>query len=130
MSDLMMTKSQREAFLADLHVGVIGIDRVDAPPLAAPVWYSYEPGGDVVFVFEADSEKLARARCDVVFAPDEREMYPGPQEIVLSPPRASLTLEAHEPSRLALTHPSFSNPASAPIARLTVALSAKQTWST
>ena len=36
----------------------------------------------------ADCEKLARAGCDVVFAPDEREMYPGPQEIVLSPPRA------------------------------------------
>ena len=42
---------------------------------------------------DADCEKLARAGCDVVFAPDEREMYPGPQEIVLSPPRVAHTLE-------------------------------------
>ena len=59
MSELSMTKSQREAFLADLHVGVVTVAREGAAPLAAPVWYSYEPGGDVVFVFESASEKLA-----------------------------------------------------------------------
>jgi len=58
MSDLTMTKAHREAFLADLHVGVITAARDGAPPLAAPVWYSYEPGGDVVFVFESGSEKI------------------------------------------------------------------------
>jgi hypothetical protein len=26
--------------------------------LVAPVWYSYQPGGDVVFVFESTSEKI------------------------------------------------------------------------
>src|SRR5205807_2938090 len=29
-----------------------------AAPLVTPVWYSYEPGGDVVFVFSAASEKV------------------------------------------------------------------------
>jgi PPOX class probable F420-dependent enzyme len=58
MSELTMTKTQREAFLADLHVGVVTIARDGAAPLAAPVWYSYEPGGDVVFVFESASEKI------------------------------------------------------------------------
>ena len=56
----------------------------------------FEPGGDFdryPRTLEADCEKLARADCDVVFAPDEREMYPGPQEIVLSPPRVAHTLE-------------------------------------
>ena len=56
----------------------------------------FEPGGDFdryPRTLEADCEKLARARCDVVFAPDEREMYPAPQEIVLSPPRVAHTLE-------------------------------------
>jgi nitroimidazol reductase NimA-like FMN-containing flavoprotein (pyridoxamine 5'-phosphate oxidase superfamily) len=57
MSELTMSKSDREAFLADLHVGVVAIARDGAPPLAAPVWYSYEAGGDVVFVFESASEK-------------------------------------------------------------------------
>jgi pantoate--beta-alanine ligase len=56
----------------------------------------FEPGGDFdryPRTLEADCEKLARARCDVVFAPDEREMYPAPQEIVLAPPRVAHTLE-------------------------------------
>lgn len=53
-----MNKSDREAFLADLHVGVITVTREGEAPLAAPVWYSYEPGGDVVFVFESASEKI------------------------------------------------------------------------
>lgn len=53
-----MTESQREAFLADLHVGIVTAARDGAAPLAAPVWYSYEPGGDVVFVFESASEKI------------------------------------------------------------------------
>ena len=56
----------------------------------------FEPGGDFdryPRTLEADCEKLARVGCDVVFAPDEREMYPGPQEIVLSPPRVAHTLE-------------------------------------
>ena len=58
MSELTMSKSDREAFLADLHVGVVSVAREGAAPLAAPVWYSYEPGGDVVFVFESASEKI------------------------------------------------------------------------
>jgi len=56
----------------------------------------FEPGGDFdryPRTLAADCEKLERARGDVVFAPDEREMYPGPQEIVLSPPRVAHTLE-------------------------------------
>lgn len=57
-----MTKADREAFLADVHVGIVGIARDGAPPLAAPVWYSYEPGGEVVFAFDADSEKISLLR--------------------------------------------------------------------
>jgi len=56
----------------------------------------FEPGGDFgryPRTLETDCEKLARAKCDVVFAPDEREMYPAPQEIVLAPPRVAHTLE-------------------------------------
>lgn len=53
-----MTTAQREAFLAEVHVGVITVAREGGAPLAAPVWYSYEPGGDVVFAFESASEKI------------------------------------------------------------------------
>lgn len=47
MTDTRMTHSEREAFLAGLHVGVLAIPRDgDRGPLAAPVWYDYAPGGE------------------------------------------------------------------------------------
>ena len=50
MSDLRMTKEEREAFLAEPHVGVLSVTNEDGrPPLTVPVWYSYEPGGNVTF---------------------------------------------------------------------------------
>jgi PPOX class probable F420-dependent enzyme len=78
MSALSMTVAEREAFLADLHVGVVGIERADGPPLVVPVWYSYEPGGEVVVLIDRTSLKgrlLERAgRCSLC-AQDERPPY-------------------------------------------------------
>ncbi len=54
---LKMTKSEREAFLADLHVGVISIAEKDRGPLMVPIWYDYEPGGDVWILTGRDSRK-------------------------------------------------------------------------
>ena len=61
MTELTMTKAERAAFLADLHVGVLSIERDGAAPLSAPVWYRYQPGGEVEFSFESASEKVALA---------------------------------------------------------------------
>jgi nitroimidazol reductase NimA-like FMN-containing flavoprotein (pyridoxamine 5'-phosphate oxidase superfamily) len=36
-----MNRSEREAFLAGVHVGVISIERTDAAPLCVPIWYDY-----------------------------------------------------------------------------------------
>ena len=55
----------------------------------------FEPGGDFDRYpreLDNDCKMLERAGCDVVFAPDEREMYPVPQEIVVTPPKAALQL--------------------------------------
>lgn len=57
MSDFQMSKEQREAFLADVHVGILAVERKDGPPLASPVWYRYRPGGDVELMTEDESLK-------------------------------------------------------------------------
>ncbi len=57
MADQRMTESERQEFLAGMHVGVLGIERPDGPPLVLPVWYSYEPGGEVVVLTSASSSK-------------------------------------------------------------------------
>ena len=57
MSALAMTQSEREQFLSELHVGVLSIERPDGPPLTVPVWYIYEPGGELWFLISPDSVK-------------------------------------------------------------------------
>jgi len=57
MADQRMTESERQEFLAGLHVGVLGLERPDGPPLVVPVWYSCEPGGEVVVLTSAGSVK-------------------------------------------------------------------------
>jgi len=42
-----MSSDEREQYLADLHVGVIAVERPGRAPLSVPIWYGYEPGGDV-----------------------------------------------------------------------------------
>ena len=54
----VMTKEAREAFLADVHVGIIAIPEDGRAPLAVPVWYSYEPGGDIQVLMQSDSRKM------------------------------------------------------------------------
>jgi PPOX class probable F420-dependent enzyme len=52
-----MSSDEREKFLADVHVGVIAVERPDRAPLAVPIWYDYRPGGDVLLWTESDSLK-------------------------------------------------------------------------
>jgi hypothetical protein len=60
MASLSMTKPEREAFLADLHVGVISIDQPDRAPLAVPIWYDFDPEIGVWVITEASSLKGKR----------------------------------------------------------------------
>lgn len=39
-----MSKHEREAFLADVHVGILAIDEPGRGPMALPIWYLYEGG--------------------------------------------------------------------------------------
>ena len=54
---LAMTKEEREAFLADLHVAVISVAEDGHAPLVVPIWYSYEPGGEVRIITGRTSRK-------------------------------------------------------------------------
>ena len=55
----------------------------------------FEPGGDFdryPRTLERDCELLEKAGCHVAFAPDEKEMYPAPQEIAVTPPKLAAQL--------------------------------------
>ena len=75
---LAMTKHEREAFLAGLHVGIISISEDGHGPLTVPIWYSYEPGGEVRVVTGRTSRKahlLQRARRFSVCVQTETSPY-------------------------------------------------------
>jgi nitroimidazol reductase NimA-like FMN-containing flavoprotein (pyridoxamine 5'-phosphate oxidase superfamily) len=59
---LAMTRAEREAFLADLHVGVVSVAADGRGPLAMPIWYSYEPCGTVNLITGRSSRKTALIR--------------------------------------------------------------------
>jgi PPOX class probable F420-dependent enzyme len=57
---LTMTVAEREAFLAAPHVGVLAVaDSGARPPLMVPVWYTYEPAGELSLITGRGSRKVA-----------------------------------------------------------------------
>jgi uncharacterized protein len=43
-----MTEAERQEFLAGRHVAVLSVAATDGrPPTAFPIWYKYNPGGDI-----------------------------------------------------------------------------------
>ncbi len=54
---MAMTKAEREAFLAELHVGVISVEEPGRGPLAVPIWYDYKPGGELWLITDRGSRK-------------------------------------------------------------------------
>tara|TARA_B110000240_G_scaffold191208_1_gene233518 strand:+ start:442 stop:855 length:414 start_codon:yes stop_codon:yes gene_type:complete len=52
-----MSSSERELFLSALHVGIISIPRATKGPLTVPIWYDYQPGGELWVITDTDSIK-------------------------------------------------------------------------
>ena len=56
-----MTDDERDAFLTDVHVGILAIARQDKGPLALPIWYQYEDG-EIIIGMGGDSLKAKLLR--------------------------------------------------------------------
>ncbi len=77
MADPVMTDDERAAFLGDVRVGVLAIERAGKGPLAHPIWYVYD-GTDVIITMEATSAKatlLQRAGRATMVVQDETPPY-------------------------------------------------------
>jgi len=73
-----MTRQEREQFLAELHVGIISIAEDGRGPLTVPVWYAYQPGGELRVLTASASRKgrlLERARRFSLCAQTETPPY-------------------------------------------------------
>ncbi|MER5928922.1 pyridoxamine 5'-phosphate oxidase family protein [Streptomyces sp. NPDC002054] len=56
---MALSIEEREAFLAEPHIGSLAVARPekDRAPLVVPIWYVYQPGGDLWVVTGVDSVK-------------------------------------------------------------------------
>src|SRR5262245_9816358 len=55
-----LTQEEREAFLAAPHIAVISVaGEANRPPLTVPIWYAYQPGGNITF-FTGTQGRTAR----------------------------------------------------------------------
>jgi nitroimidazol reductase NimA-like FMN-containing flavoprotein (pyridoxamine 5'-phosphate oxidase superfamily) len=55
-----MSREEREAFLADVHVGVLSVARAGRGPLTVPIWYTYSPDDEVVSVITGGASAKAQ----------------------------------------------------------------------
>ncbi|HVN88115.1 MAG TPA: pyridoxamine 5'-phosphate oxidase family protein [Candidatus Binatia bacterium] len=73
-----MSREERERFLAAVHVGILSVNQPGRAPLAVPLWYLYEPGGDIVMVTRPETRKarLIAPGVRVAFVVQAEELPP------------------------------------------------------
>ncbi|MFC5800772.1 pyridoxamine 5'-phosphate oxidase family protein [Streptomyces formicae] len=55
---MALTREEREQFLAQPHVAALSVAGEDGrAPLTVPIWYQYEPGGEIWILTGVDSRK-------------------------------------------------------------------------
>jgi nitroimidazol reductase NimA-like FMN-containing flavoprotein (pyridoxamine 5'-phosphate oxidase superfamily) len=76
-----MTEQERQEFLAEPRVGVPSVASDDGrPPLTVPLWYGYQPGGNVSFFTGTQGRKARKTRlierAGVLSLSVQREEFP------------------------------------------------------
>ncbi|MFF5296024.1 pyridoxamine 5'-phosphate oxidase family protein [Paractinoplanes globisporus] len=60
---MALSREEREQFLAEPHIGALSVvERPDRAPLTVPIWYQYEPGGDLWIATEPGARKMQAIR--------------------------------------------------------------------
>jgi pantoate--beta-alanine ligase len=87
--------------LHDGHLALVGLAHAQARHVAASIFVNrlqFAPNEDFERyprTFANDCDKLAGARVDLLFAPDETVLYPEPQQFIVEPPPVAHQLEGH-----------------------------------
>jgi nitroimidazol reductase NimA-like FMN-containing flavoprotein (pyridoxamine 5'-phosphate oxidase superfamily) len=56
-----MNEHDRQTFLAEPHIAVLSVARgSERPPLSVPVWYAYQPGGNITFFTGTQGRKARK----------------------------------------------------------------------
>ncbi|MCK5053433.1 MAG: pyridoxamine 5'-phosphate oxidase family protein [Anaerolineales bacterium] len=91
-----MTATERETFLAALHVGILGISAPDRGPVLMPVWYAYKPGGVIEFITNKNAKKVERLEQQGRFTLCVQEESPPYKYVSVEGPIISIEDADHE----------------------------------
>ena len=99
MADLDMTPTEIDEFLADVHVGVLSIQRDGKGPLAVPIWYQYDDG-DIVLLMSGSSAKakLLRRHGRATFTVQQEAL---PYKYVMAEGPVTVTNESYDVTAMA-----------------------------
>ncbi|MEV6979172.1 pyridoxamine 5'-phosphate oxidase family protein [Kitasatospora sp. NPDC093806] len=101
-----MSSTERERFLAGVHVGVLAVDGSGpaAAPLAVPIWYAYRPGGLVTVLTGRDSVKAGRIRAAGRFTLCVQQEQPPCRYVSVAGPVVAIEDRIDPAERAALAH--------------------------
>ena len=98
-----MTRAEREKFLAEPHVGTLAVSRPGKAPMLMPIWYLYEPGGELMLMTASDSLKFGHLVREKTFSfCVQSETWPN-QYVTVSGPLTGTIVPADETMRRRLT---------------------------
>ena len=63
-----MSTSERENFLSEVQVGIIGIDEKNRSPRIVPLWYSFDPNIGITIIVKETSKKLKLLKSAMQFS--------------------------------------------------------------
>ena len=55
-----ISEKARQEMLAEPHIAILSISNGDEAPISSPIWYLYEPGGDISIIVSDQSLKARR----------------------------------------------------------------------
>lgn len=97
-----LSPSEREAFLAAKHVGIVSVDAGDGkPPFAVPIWYTYQPGGLVTILTSPQTLKARLIKAAGAYTLAVQDEEPPYRYVTVSGPLVETVDVADPAERLA-----------------------------
>ena len=102
-----MDRAARERYLTEPHVGALSVARPDGPPLTVPVWYRYEPGGEVVVQTGPESLKFRLLDAAREFSLLVQTETPPYRYVSVAGPIVAIEADTSQPDREAMARRYF-----------------------
>lgn len=91
LKTMPLSLEERVQFLAEPHVAAIAVENGDGRgPLVIPIWYGYQPGGDVWIDTELESVKAMKIRAAGRFSLMVDRVTPTPRYVSIEGPVAGI----------------------------------------